>query len=720
MVLAWELVTLQIINIHGMSNENSLSIKYPNLANEWDFEKNGELTPEDVTYGSHLDVYWICPICHQSYKNRICNRTAPSKQQTISNKCPVCLGRVIIPGFNSLKTLYPEIVNKEWDYNKNSVDPDTIPPHKNKPKYWWKCEKGHSYEASVNNKTSQNGGNCPYCSHQKLSIEKSLASCNPELSKEWCFEKNKLTPEEVFANSNQDAWWKCNKGHIWLSKINNRSNGKGCPMCKKGTHTSLPELIIYYYVHELFSDAINSYKFQGKEIDIYIPSLNIGIEYDGEHFHKTKEKYFKDKSKTVFLTDNGIELIRIRESNCYHMDESLCKIYTFIHTYDYRFLVPILHEVINYLCNKANIKNSIVIDIKLIKNEIAASIYNIPYKDSFAAFIENNPDKISSIWDKEKNYPLTPEMVRPYSDQYVYWICKKDSKHKRYAPIKSISRGYGCDWCAKKHRYTTEEWIEEAIAIHGDKYDYSKVNYVNSKTEINIICRTHGVFSQLPSEHLAGKGCKWCFGQGGFHILNTLAHCYPELAKEWDYEHLGNKGLTPDDVVITDNINEYWWKCNNGKPHSYHAKISYRISRNSGCAVCHGKQIAYDTSLEYLRPDLVKEWHESNILKPSEVTCGSEIQVIWKCSNPDHKPYKAMIYSRAHLNSGCPECAGNIKTPIVYRKELYDKFPYIELLADYQGSGKRVKCKCTKCGYTWSPFPYNLLRGKGCPKCKRT
>lgn len=703
-----------------MNDKNSLSAKYPDIANEWDSDKNGDLKPDDVTYGSNLNVSWICPICHHSYKKKISNRTAPSKQNTIGAKCPICLGRVIIPGFNSLKAKYTKIVNDEWDFDKNNIDPDTIPPHRNKPKYWWKCSKGHSYEASANNKTSQTGGNCPYCSSQKFSIEKSLAKCNPILAKEWHFEKNKLSPEEVFVNSNKEAWWKCIRGHSWKAKINNRNNGKGCSECSKGTHTSIPELIVYHYIHQLFKDAVNGYKYKGKEIDIYIPSLNVGIEYDGEYYHKTIDKYTRDRAKTEFLVSKGVHLIRIRESKCYPMENDICEVFSFIHTCDYRYLKPALCEVLNQLCDSVSIKNTTVLDFEPIKYDIIKTISRVPYEESFAAFFDKNSERIDSIWDQERNDPLTPEMFRPYSDQYVYWICKKNPKHKRYAPIKSISRFYGCDWCVKKHRYTTEEWIDEAIEKHGKDYDYSKVDYLNAKTPIDIICPKHGIFSQLPSEHLAGKGCKWCGSQGGFHECNTLAYCYPELSKEWDYEHPGNKGLTPEDVVITDNQHVYWWKCNNGKPHSYYAKISSRIRRKSRCAICHGKQIAYDTSLKYQRPDLLAEWSDDNILKPSEVSCGSEKKVVWKCRNSDHKPYSTSVYSRARLNSGCPECAGNLKTPLVYKKEFNEKHPNIELLSNYVKSSKKIFCRCLICGYEWQPFPFNVLKGKGCPKCRIT
>lgn len=76
-------------------------------------------------------------------------------------------------------------------------------------------------------------------------------------------------------------------------------------------------------------------------------------------------------------------------------------------------------------------------------------------------------------------------------------------------------KGHGCKKCgiderAKKRSSTTKEFIEKAKNIHGDKYDYSKVEYVNSTTKICIICPIHGEFWQLPSSHLSGIGCPNC------------------------------------------------------------------------------------------------------------------------------------------------------------------------------------------------------------------
>lgn len=57
---------------------------------------------------------------------------------------------------------------------------------------------------------------------------------------------------------------------------------------------------------------------------------------------------------------------------------------------------------------------------------------------------------------------------------------------------------------------TTEQFISEAIKVHGDKYDYSKVEYKGCNTDVLIICPIHGEFSQTPTHHLLGCGCKRC------------------------------------------------------------------------------------------------------------------------------------------------------------------------------------------------------------------
>lgn len=83
-------------------------------------------------------------------------------------------------------------------------------------------------------------------------------------------------------------------------------------------------------------------------------------------------------------------------------------------------------------------------------------------------------------------------------------------------------RGQGCpkcgiDKCTSSHLKTTQEFIDDAIRVHGEIYDYSLVDYKKSSIKIKIICNTHGVFEQLPSGHLNGYGCTKC----GYELATT-------------------------------------------------------------------------------------------------------------------------------------------------------------------------------------------------------
>ena len=94
-------------------------------------------------------------------------------------------------------------------------------------------QKNHSYKKRLVDK--KNGGKCPVCCNQKvLKGYNDLTTTNPNLAKEWNFERNiQLLPTEITAGSKKKVWWKCSKcGYEWQAQISNRNHGTGCPVCK--------------------------------------------------------------------------------------------------------------------------------------------------------------------------------------------------------------------------------------------------------------------------------------------------------------------------------------------------------------------------------------------------------------------------------------------------------------------------------------------------------
>lgn len=629
------------------------------MARQWDYERNNGLTPDDVTYGSNKIVWWKCLICGHSYQKKIANRTTPAKREAESDKCPICLGRVIVTGFNSLKAKFPEIIEKEWDFEKNTIAPDTIPPTYRK-KLWWICPNGHSYQSLPGNKVYHTGGDYPYCSSQKLCREISLGYLNPELAKEWHPTKNgDLTPFDVFANTNQYIWWLCPTcGHEWRAKGSNRNaNKRGCPRCANYRSSSVPEQLLFRTIKKHYPDAINRHRIEKDEIYVFVPSLNIGFEYDGQRFHNEK-KLPKDIAKTKRLIDSGITLYRFREDNCPDIEVSDCTVIKVKYTPEYEDFEIKLEALLAELSTK-----DIKVDFGAEINDVRATLDCLPYEKSFAASEEQKrKDGIApvALWDYEANAPLTPEMVTPKSAKRVNWICPTNPDHKWNGTVASVSNGFGCKECSGwRYRYTTEEWIAEAKKVHGDKYQYHSVRYVDSETKVDIVCPKHGVFSQVPYYHLQGQGCPCCVHQK-FHPSESLATLYPDIAAEWDYELNASTGYTPYNIGINTR-KKFYWHCNNGCNHSYLATIAFRVKRNSGCAICHGKQTSPDTNFGDLYPELAKEWCEENDKTPFEVTPRSEYRALWKCANPDHPPFSRAVYYRTKYGMGCPCCRKEAK-----------------------------------------------------------
>jgi len=131
------------------------------------------------------------------------------------------------------------------------------------------------------------------------------------------------------------------------------------------------------------------------------------------------------------------------------------------------------------------------------------------------------------------------EIKKIHNDDYTYLSDYKNIKTKLKIkcnkcnniffqnPSKHLN-GQGCPICGELKRIksrssTIEKFIEKAKKIHGDKYDYSLVKYLNAKTKVKIICSKHGVFEQIPDNHLANKGCPKCrTSKGEINIQKIL------------------------------------------------------------------------------------------------------------------------------------------------------------------------------------------------------
>jgi len=180
---------------HGsyLCPHNNLSVLYPDLCQEWDYDKNLK-QPYQYTPGSGELVWWICklnPCGYHRWKTTIKNRAING------SSCPYCIKRFskVCP-HNNLQVLYPKLC-QEWDYQLNSKTPDQY-SYGSGEKVWWQCLNDpcgcHKWQCTINHRT-KNKSSCPYCYSSKVCPHNNLQILHPELCREWDYNRNERSPD---------------------------------------------------------------------------------------------------------------------------------------------------------------------------------------------------------------------------------------------------------------------------------------------------------------------------------------------------------------------------------------------------------------------------------------------------------------------------------------------------------------------------------------------
>lgn len=413
----------------------------PDIASEWDYERNNK-DPSEYTLHSGKRVFWICKKGHR-FETKICHRTRGDGKAT---SCPYCAGKKALTGVNDVATVRPDVLS-EWDYEKNTIKPQELLIHSEK-QCWWKCENGHSYQMMLCRKTQDKPYGCPICSNNRLLTGfNDLRTKFPKLAEEWDYEKNDTKPEDHIAGTHKKVWWICPQcNNHYYASIKDRSYGEeGCPNCAFYYKTSLPEQTVYFYIHMYFEDAINSYRpnfLNSMEIDIYIPSLKLGIEYDGESWHRNKKS---DSVKSKILKDYGVSLIRIKETNGVNEYGDFAVIKS-----EYKDNIKTLNSALIELFKIINqtYRSAVVPDIDIDRdlNKILRTVADTKKRKSLAesgavALVE---------WDYDKNQ-VTPDHVTPGSHKKVWWKCQDCGSSWQQAIKTKVGGQLHCPKCRRKN-----------------------------------------------------------------------------------------------------------------------------------------------------------------------------------------------------------------------------------------------------------------------------
>ena len=253
-------------------------------------------------------------------------------------------------------------------------------------------------------------------------------------------------------------------------------------------------------------------------------------------------------------------------------------------------------------------------------------------------------------------------------------------------------------------KLTKEEFIERAIEKHGDKYNYSKVEYKNSSTKVTIICPTHGEFEQTPNKHLFSKGCPSCSKNAKLTTEKFIKRAKEIHGNKYDYSKVDYKGSQTKVTIICPLHGEF-------------EQIPSGHLNGKGCSECGIVSMANcnrsDTDSFIKR---AKEVHSSkyDYSKVDYKNASTKVTIVCPINgeflqNPN----------RHLLGNGCPKCSNNIRHTtekfIKRAKEIHgDRYDYSKV--DYKNINTKVTIICSVHG-EFEQKPANHLHGQGCPKC---
>ena len=281
----------------------------------------------------------------------------------------------------------------------------------------------------------------------------------------------------------------------------------------------------------------------------------------------------------------------------------------------------------------------------ILFNKLTETHHNV---NPFTLLHRNSKCVIQNAIDKTDFFIKSSKLI--HGDIYDYSITKYVpgkkvkigcAKHGVFeqAPSKHLN-GSGCNSCGnesigKKLRTTVDEIIQKFKIIHGNKYDYSLVNYSNSKENISIICKIHGVFEQSPGSHLSGSGCPTCAGKN-ITLKDTLEAFRETHGDKYDYQLVEYKNTTKPIKIIC-------------PEHGIFTQTPIAHKRGSGCPRC-------SNNIQFTTEEVISQFKEIHGSKydyshVNYINSKTKLKII--C--PEHGVFmqSASVHKRP---AGCPTC----------------------------------------------------------------
>ena len=265
-------------------------------------------------------------------------------------------------------------------------------------------------------------------------------------------------------------------------------------------------------------------------------------------------------------------------------------------------------------------------------------------------------------------------------------------------------------------KLTKEQFIAKSKLVHGNQYDYSKVNYVRNNVKVCITCPIHGDFWQSPDQHISGRGCPQCgiekrTNKQKLHYEDFIKRARTKHGDKYDYSFVNYKTIKSKVAIICPTHGLFYQIAQNhlygqGCPKCRYIKISEKIKKDTAyfiekAHIVHGDRYDYSKT----------KYRSAN--EYVTITCAKHGDFIQKASS--------------HLSgSGCPKCGietvanslSSTREDFITKAKLVHGDKYIYDKVEYSGCDHKVIISCREHGDFYQT-PHRHLRGQGCPKCSR-
>lgn len=316
--------------------------------------------------------------------------------------------------------------------------------------------------------------------------------------------------------------------------------------------------------------------------------------------------------------------------------------------------------------------------------------------------------KAREVWGDKYDYSKV-DYKGPWEEVTI--ICKKHNYEFRQKAYSHLKNYEGCPECKKDYprNWDTEKFIVEARKIHGDKYDYSQVEYVDNKTEVIIKCNVCGkVFKQKPYVHINQKhGCPYCGHRKVALSKRRPIEKFVEKAKakhgdRYDYSNARYDGDTLNVII----------RC------PIHGEVTVDAATHLQGGICPKCREEKKMTTEKFIAKAKEIWGDKFDYSETVYTgYDNKVKVYCKECGKNFEQYAGALLKKI----GCPYCTGRHRTTEEFirlaRAKHGDKFDYS--MVTYVNTKTPVKIKCNDCGYVFEQTPQDHLQATVCPRCNR-